>query len=90
MDIKRSSIRNIVERLHGEPARNLQVDMQPLHGGLEASVVELTAQFYDRLGRHRVTKLVAKRLAGLVAREGRRAIVCEREGCVMVVADRPR
>jgi phosphotransferase family enzyme len=68
--IKPSSIRKILERLHGERSRPLRIYARPLQGGLESlSVLRLTAEFQDRFGRRHSANVLAKRLDGVMARE---------------------
>jgi hypothetical protein len=64
------SVHQIVERLHGEPPRELQLDIKPMRGGLEAlSVLQVRAKFLNARGRRRTSTMVIKRLDGALARE---------------------
>jgi hypothetical protein len=71
-----ASVRALLARLHDATPRELQLQHQPLRGGLVAvSIARVAARYHDALGRRRVFTLVVKRLAGGPARE---ALVYER------------
>lgn len=59
-----------LQQLEGAPPRELQLDIQPLHGGLMAAAVSLvTAHFKDPYGHSRDLTFVVKVLEGPTTRE---------------------
>src|SRR5687768_6903909 len=63
-------IHDILTHLHGQPPRELRLQIKPLRGGLESSAVLLVkADFKDSRGRRRNFYMVVKRLEGAAARE---------------------
>jgi aminoglycoside phosphotransferase (APT) family kinase protein len=65
-----ASVFALLERLHDATPGELQLQSQPLRGGLEAAgVARVVARFRDSRGRRRVFSLVVKRLNGATARE---------------------
>jgi thiamine kinase-like enzyme len=63
-------INEILERLHGQPPRQLRLEVRALRGGLEAlAVLRVKADFEDNRGRRRTLEIVVKRLDAAGARE---------------------
>lgn len=66
----REALTAFVGRQVGETARGLEMDIRPLHGGLESSAVaRVGARFLDGQGRPRLFHFVVKHLQGTPARE---------------------
>lgn len=67
-----ASVSALLERLHDATPGELQLETQPLSGGLEAAgIARVVARFRDSCGRRQVFSLVVKRLKGATAREAR-------------------
>jgi hypothetical protein len=70
------AIRDFVQRVAGDGARDAPIELQPLRGGLEAQEIALaTVRHRDAAGRPRLIRFVVKRLQGRATRE---ALVYER------------
>jgi Ser/Thr protein kinase RdoA (MazF antagonist) len=64
------ALRGWIERLAGEPIREIAIERQTLAGGLEApEVVLVTARYRDSSNRPRMLRVVLKRLDGRAVRE---------------------
>lgn len=82
------ALRGWIERLAGEPIRDVSIDRQALAGGLEApEVVLVTARYRDGLDRRRMLRVVLKRLDGRAVRE---AVVYERLAATCATDVSPR
>jgi hypothetical protein len=63
-------LRGWIERLAGEPIRDVTIERQALAGGLEAAeVVLVTARYRDSSNRARMRRIVLKQLHGRAVRE---------------------
>jgi hypothetical protein len=65
-----ASVSALLERLHDATPGELQLQLQPLRGGLEAAgIASAVARYRDSLGQRQVFSLVVKRLEGVSVRE---------------------